>query len=62
MGKFEIFVIRLILSVLFALLACRVFFKGTPLIKVMGLAAILLGLAYLFEYIRRRGNEEHHGE
>ena len=54
MGSFQMFVIRLILSMMFAVLACRIFFQGTPLIKVFGLGIILLGLAYLFEYVRNR--------
>jgi uncharacterized membrane protein len=54
MGSLQMFVIRLILSMMFSVLACRIFFQGTPLIKVFGLGIILLGLAYLFEYIRKR--------
>ncbi len=54
MGPFELFVIRLMLSVLFAFFACRIFFGKTPLIKVAGLAGLMLGLAYLFEYMRKR--------
>jgi uncharacterized membrane protein len=57
MGTFQTFVIRLILSMLFAVLACRIFFQGTPLIRVFGLGVLLLGLAYLFEYVRKRNRE-----
>ncbi len=62
MGSFQMFVIRLILSMLFAVVACRIFFQGTPLIRVFGLGVILLGLAYLFEYVRKRDKGGNHGE
>ena len=55
MGALEVFAIRLILSIIFAFIVCRFFFRGTPMINVFGLAAIMLGLAYLFEYFRRKG-------
>ena len=54
MGKFYIFAIRFVLSVMFAALISRFFFQKMPVIKVFGLAAILLGLAYIFEYLRTR--------
>jgi hypothetical protein len=54
MGSFELFVIRLVLSVMFAYFLCRIFFPGTPNIRVAGLAIIMFGLAYLFEYLRKR--------
>lgn len=57
MGSFGIFVIRLILSVGFAFITSRVFFKSTSLINVIGLAVVLLGLAYLFEYFKRRDGD-----
>ncbi|UCF83921.1 MAG: hypothetical protein JSV50_22655 [Desulfobacteraceae bacterium] len=57
MEKPQIFVLRLILSVLFAFLVSRFFFQKLAVIKVFGLALILLGLAYLFEYLRKRDKE-----
>ena len=54
MKAFQIFAIRLILSVLFAFLVGHFFFNNPPLIKVLGLAAILLGLSYLLLYARQR--------
>ncbi|HDM09203.1 MAG: hypothetical protein JRI39_03705 [Deltaproteobacteria bacterium] len=54
MGSFEIFVIRALLSGLFAFFLCRFFFKQTPAPKVVGLAVLMLGLAYLLEYVRKR--------
>ena len=61
MGAFEIFVLRVMLSVGFAFLACRIFFKGATWISVLGLAAILLGLAYGFEYLKKRDDRESNG-
>jgi uncharacterized membrane protein len=58
MRKIEIFAIRLILSVICAFLVSRFFFQKLAVIKVFGLALILLGLAYLFEYLRKRDKGE----
>lgn len=54
MGKFQIFTLRLFLAVIFAFLISLLFFEKMALIKIIGLALILLGLAYLFEYTRKR--------
>jgi hypothetical protein len=61
MGAFEIFVIRLILSAMFAVLISRFFFQDMAVIKVLGLAVIMLGLAYLLEYFRKRDSEGGNG-
>ncbi len=58
MRQFQIFLMRLILSMMFAVLVCRIFFQGTPLINAFGLGIILLGFAYLFEYLRKRDDKE----
>jgi len=55
MGALEVFAIRLILSIIFAFIVCRFFFRGAPMVNVFGLAVIMLGLAYLFEYLRKMG-------
>ena len=54
MGPFQMFCIRLILAIMFAFLLCRIFFPGTSMIKISGLAVIMFGLAYLFAYLRKR--------
>jgi multidrug transporter EmrE-like cation transporter len=54
MRKFQIFALRLFLAVIFAFLISRLFFEEIAFIKIVGLALILLGLAYLFEYTRKR--------
>ena len=62
MGKPEIFLIRLVLSILFAFVLSRFFFDNMPMIKVFGLALILLGVAYLLEFLRKRNREEDYGD
>ena len=54
MGKLQRFAIRSILSVVFAFLVSRLFFQEMATTKVLGLALIFLGLAYLFEYLRKQ--------
>lgn len=54
MGAFERFVIRAVLSCLFGLLISRFFFNEFSLLKVAGLASVLLGLAYILEYLKKR--------
>lgn len=55
MGPVEIFLIRLSLSLFFAFLISRFFFEGVVITRFLGLAIVMLGLAYLFEYLRTRG-------
>ena len=61
MGAYSIFLIRAVLAVVLAFFISRVFFQGMDTAKVLGLAAILFGLAYLFEYLRKRDEEDDHG-
>jgi len=42
------------LSVMLALLICRIYFQKTPPLRVAGLALVMLGLAYLFQYTKKR--------
>jgi len=58
MKTLQIFIIRLILSVLFAFLVGYFFFNNPSLIKVLGLAAIFLGLSYLLLYARQSDKGE----
>jgi uncharacterized membrane protein HdeD (DUF308 family) len=48
------FVIRAILSLVFAVIATRMFYGRVAIPYVAGLAIILLGLAYFGEYLRHR--------
>ena len=49
-----IFLLRVILSIFIGFLIGRFFFEKMVMYKVFGLAAVLLGLAYLLEYFRKR--------
>jgi len=55
MRSLEVLAIRLILSIIFAFIVYLFFFRGAPILNIFGLALIMLGLAYLFEYLRQRG-------
>ncbi len=61
MTPYKTFFIRLFLSVMLAFVIFRFFFRETSMIKVFGLAGIMLGLAYLLEYKRRKDKEGEHG-
>jgi uncharacterized membrane protein YcaP (DUF421 family) len=54
MKPFQIFVIRAIVGLAFAALVTRMFYGRINPIYVMGLAIILVGLAYFAEYLRQR--------
>jgi hypothetical protein len=56
-----IFFLRLILSVFLAFLIGRFFFQGGFVVKSLGLAAVMLSLAYLFEYTKKRDKGERDG-
>ncbi len=54
MVGFQRFVIRAILGLVFAVLATRMWYGQVSLPKIIGLAGILVGLAYFAEYLRNR--------
>ena len=54
MSPIQIFVIRAIVGLAFAAIATRMFYGRINPIYVIGLAVILVGLAYFAEYLRRR--------
>ncbi len=54
MGKMQKLAIRLVLSVVFAFIVTRLFFHNMATTKVLGLALVFFGLAYLFEYLRKQ--------
>ncbi len=62
MGKLEIFFIRLVLSIMFAFFLSRFFFQSMSMIKVFGMAIIMLVLAYLLEFFRKRNKGEDYGD
>ena len=56
-----ILLIRLLLSVIISFMVCRLFFKDIAVYKIVGLAVLIFGLAYLFEYLRNVGKGEKDG-
>jgi hypothetical protein len=54
MKNFKIFIIRLIVSLFLAVIIGRFFFEGSQFVKTAALAAVMLFLAYLFEYTKKR--------
>ena len=56
MNQLTIFVIRGIVGLAFAVIITRLFFGRINPVYVAGLAIILVGLAYLAEFLRNRNN------
>ncbi len=54
MHPFIIFIIRAVLGVAFAILITRMFRGSASTEYVAGLAVVLVGLAYVLEYFRKR--------
>jgi hypothetical protein len=53
-APFHIFVIRALLGLGFAVIVTRMFYGRVEIQYVIGLAVILVGLAYFSEYLRNR--------
>jgi uncharacterized membrane protein HdeD (DUF308 family) len=53
-SKLNIFVIRAVLGAVFAVILTRFFYPNAHIVYVMGFAFVLVGMAYLLEYLRRR--------
>lgn len=51
---FYIFIIRAIMGIVFAILATRLFYPESGMVTVMFVAAILVGMAYVFGSYRKR--------
>ena len=58
LANFNIFVLRAILGVVFAVVLMRMFHPEFHIVYVAGFAIVLVGLAYLLEYWRRRKMEK----
>ena len=54
MGRFFVFILRALLGIVFAVIVTRMFYGVVDLKYVVGLAIILVGLAYFAEYLRHR--------
>ncbi len=62
MKEFQVFVIRVILGAVFAVVISRVFYPEANLYYVAGLGIILVGLAYFAEYLRNRRRDRTRGD
>lgn len=54
MTGFYIFIIRAVMAVVFAILVTRLFYPDAGMVKVMAVAIVLVGMAYIFESFRKR--------
>ncbi len=54
MNQFQIFIIRAIIGVVLAVVLTRIFYGRVHLAYIVGLAIIMVGLAYFAEYLRKR--------
>ena len=54
MNQFSVFIIRAVVGLAFAAIVTRMFHGRINPGYVVGLAAILVGLAYFTEYLRKR--------
>ncbi len=54
MGGFNVFIMRAIIGVVFAVICIRMYYGKADPVYVAGLAVILIGLAYFSEYLRKR--------
>ena len=53
-SQWQIFIIRAIMGLVFAVIVTRMFYGRINTIYVVGLAVILVGLAYFAEFLRQR--------
>jgi uncharacterized membrane protein HdeD (DUF308 family) len=53
-SHWQIFIIRAIIGLVFAVIVTRMFYGRINLIYVAALAVILVGLAYFAEFLRQR--------
>ena len=56
LNQFQIFFIRVIIGAFFVVVVTRMFYGRVQLVYVVGLAIILVGLAYFAEFLRKRRN------
>jgi hypothetical protein len=52
--NFYIFIFRAILGAVFAVILSRFFHPESNIVYVAGLGILLVGLAYIFEYLRNK--------
>jgi len=54
LNQFQIFIIRAVIGAVFAVVSTRMFYGTGHIAYVIGLAIIMVGLAYFAEYLRHR--------
>ncbi len=54
LNQFQIFIIRAVIGAVFAVVLTRMFYGRVHIAYVVGLAIIMVGLAYFAEYLRKR--------
>ena len=57
MNRFFVFILRVILSGIFAVILVRLFYPQAGILWIVGAAIGLLGLAYVTEYFRIRNRD-----
>jgi uncharacterized membrane protein HdeD (DUF308 family) len=57
LNQFQIFIIRAVIGAVFAVVLTRMFYGRVHIAYVVGLAIIMVGLAYFAEYLRQRRNK-----
>lgn len=57
MSNLSVFLIRVVLGGLFAVILTRFFYPDVGLVKVIGLAVFLVLLSYMFSYMRNKDSD-----
>ncbi len=57
MTPLYIFMIRVVMGIVFAILATRLFYPDSGMVTVMAVAAVLVGMAYILENFRKRNKK-----
>lgn len=57
MTPLYIFMIRVVMGIVFAILATRLFYPDSGMVTVMAVATVLVGMAYILENFRKRNKK-----
>ena len=58
MRNYQTLIIRVLLGIVFGYMLSRWFYPNAPLIFIIGLVMVLVGLAYLSEYLKNRRKQQ----
>ena len=58
MDQKQVFIIRAVMGVVFGVILSRFFYPNAPLVFIIALCLVLVGLAYLTEYLRQRSKRK----